>query len=78
VVRRIIEFAREHESGGRRAISGSEDGTLKVWDLERYTEISTIETGNVGGVFCCDVFADGTPRVLTDSGDGSSVLNIWG
>ena len=78
VIRRIFEFAREHESDGRRAISGSADGTLKVWDLESYTEISTIETtGYDGGVYCCDVFADGTPRVLTDSCDGS-VLNIWG
>jgi WD40 repeat protein len=78
VIRRIFEFAREHDSDERRAISGSGDGTLKVWDLESYTEISTIETGYDGGVWCFDVFADGTPRVLTDSGDGSSVLNVWG
>jgi WD40 repeat protein len=39
VILRIFEFAREHESD-RRAVSGSSiDGTLKVWDLESYTEI---------------------------------------
>jgi WD40 repeat protein len=76
VIRRIFEFARVHESDERRAISGSADGTLKVWDLESYTEISTIETGCDDGVSFCEVFADGTPDVLT--GDGSCVLNIWG
>jgi WD40 repeat protein len=94
VIRRIFEFAREHESDERRAVSVSTDGTLKVWDLESYTEISTIETTGYDeddGVSCCAVFADGTPRVLTasecggddgeavdDGDDGVPVLSIWG
>jgi WD40 repeat protein len=83
VVRLIFDFAREHGRDGQMvAVSGGKDGTLKVWDLESYTttEMSTIETTTSGehikAVYSCDVFADGTPRVLTDGGAGVNVLSI--
>jgi WD40 repeat protein len=59
---------------GRRAISGSDDGTVKVWDLESNAVIATIQSGH-SEVWCCDVFGDGTPRVLTS---GESTLKVWG
>jgi WD40 repeat protein len=74
VKRLIFAFARELDQDGRRAFSGSADGTFKVWDLENNAVIATIPTG--GGVYCCDVFGDGTPRVLT--GGYENTLKIWG
>ena len=84
MTRLIFAFARESDADGRRAISGSDDGTHKVWDLETYTEIASMETGHrpgmFGGVSCCDVFADGTPRVLTGGDKGANRkydLKVW-
>ena len=74
VTRLIYAYAREIDAGGLRAVSGSRDGTLKVWNLEHYIEMATIDNGNVT-VLCCDVFADGTPRVL--SGSGNNDLKVW-
>ena len=78
VTRLIFAFARESDADGRRAISGGQDRTFKVWDLETYAEIASIETGH--RVLCCDVFADGTPRVLTGGGKGANGkydLKVW-
>ena len=87
VTRLIFSFARESDADERRAISGSYDRTLKVWDLETYAEIASIATGHYSdswgtgaGVLCCDVFADGTPRVLTGGSadpNGRCNLQIW-
>ena len=73
VTRLIYAFARQRDAGGLRAVSGSWNGTLKVWNLENYTEMATIDVGN-SFVECCDVFADGTPRVLSGSGND---LKVW-
>jgi WD40 repeat protein len=75
VTRLIFAFARELDQDGRRAISGSYDGTFKVWDLESNAVIATIQSGHLR-MNCCDVFGDGTPRVLTGGTDNK--LKIWG
>jgi WD40 repeat protein len=76
VTRLIFAFARELDKDGLRAISGSHDGTIKVWDLESNAVIETIASGQHSPVYCCDVFGDGTPRVLT--GGSNHTLKIWG
>jgi WD40 repeat protein/tRNA A-37 threonylcarbamoyl transferase component Bud32 len=58
---------------GRRVVSGSEDGTLKVWDLESGRVIATLE-GHAGEVRACAVTADGR-RVVSGSEDGT--LKVW-
>jgi WD40 repeat protein len=47
-----------------------------VWDLESNALIATIESGHSQELWSCDVFGDGTPRVLTGGGDHT--LKIWG
>jgi WD40 repeat protein len=59
-----------------RALSGSYDSTLKVWDLSpqstrRY--LFTLE-GHTNAASCCAVFANGT-RVISGSRD--STLKVW-
>jgi WD40 repeat protein len=78
VKRLIFAFVRELDQDGRRAISGSDDGTFKVWDLESNAVIETIESGHHSQVRCCDVFGDGTPRVLTGGVSSDNTLKIWG
>ena len=73
VTRLIYAFARELDAGGLWAVSGSSDGTLKVWNLGNYTDMATSGDGYFS-VHCCDVFADGTPRVLSSSGNN---LKVW-
>ncbi len=58
---------------GRRVVSGSEDGTLKVWDLESGRVVATLE-GHAGEVRACAVTPDGR-RVISGSEDGT--LKVW-
>jgi WD40 repeat protein len=58
---------------GRRALSGSSDNTLKVWDLDTNAVIATLN-GHSGDVQCCSVFAGGT-RALSGSRDNT--LKVW-
>jgi len=58
---------------GRRAISASEDRTLKIWDIESGREIRTLE-GHTSGVNAVSVFADGR-RAVSASDDGT--LKVW-
>jgi WD40 repeat protein len=82
VTRLIFAFARELDSDGRRAVSGSDDGTIKVWDLATsFALLTTVQSGHASSsgpaaVYCCDVVGDGTPRVLT--GGNASALKLWG
>ncbi len=58
---------------GRRALSGSGDKTLKVWDLETGTCLHTLE-GHKSYVATCAVLWD-DPRALSGSGD--KTLKVW-
>jgi hypothetical protein len=58
---------------GRRALSGSWDRTLKVWNLDTNTVIATL-TGHSSYVRCCVVFSGGR-RALSGSTD--STLKVW-
>ncbi|HET7338437.1 MAG TPA: hypothetical protein VFK22_02720, partial [Candidatus Dormibacteraeota bacterium] len=58
---------------GRRVVSASEDGTLKVWDLASGRAEATLE-GHAGRVTACAVTPDGR-RVVSASEDGT--LKVW-
>jgi hypothetical protein len=58
---------------GRRAVSASNDKTLKVWDLETGHAVATLE-GHSGVVRGCAVTADGR-RAVSASSDGT--LKVW-
>jgi WD40 repeat protein len=57
---------------GRRAVSGSLDGTLRVWNLE--TGGSTVLEGHTEGVTSVSVTADGRRAV---SGSEDKTLRMW-
>ena len=60
--------------GDSKAISGSGgDGTLKVWDLEAGSCLSSLE-GHSSSVGCCAVF-DGDSKAISGSGD--KTLKVW-
>ena len=58
---------------GRRVVSGSADGTLKLWDTETWKEVATL-TGHHGGILVCAYSPDGR-RFVSASGDGT--LRVW-
>ena len=58
---------------GRRAVSASRDGTLKVWDLESGHKPRTL-IGHTAGVLCVSVSADGRRAV---SGSFDHTLKVW-
>jgi WD40 repeat protein len=58
---------------GRRAVSGSSDHTVKVWDLEMGTEDRTL-AGHTQYVTAVALTADGRQAV---SGSGDRTLKVW-
>jgi hypothetical protein len=58
---------------GRRAVSGSDDKTLKVWDLESGRVLQTLES-HAGGVWAVALTADGRRAV---SGSADKTLKVW-
>ena len=58
---------------GRRAVSASDDNTLKVWDLETGEELRTL-AGHSGRVTGVAVTADGR-RAVSASWD--KTLKVW-
>ena len=58
---------------GRRAVSGSDDRTLKVWDLEQGALLATLE-GHGDGVMAVAVTPDGRRAV---SGSDDRTLKVW-
>jgi len=58
---------------GRRAVSGSRDKTLRVWDLETGACLRTLE-GHSDGVNSVSVSADGRRAV---SGSRDKTLRVW-
>ncbi len=58
---------------GRRALSGSDDRTLKLWDLQTGKATATLK-GHEDGVMAVAVFADGR-RALSGSDDRT--LKVW-
>ena len=58
---------------GRRALSGSDDRTLRLWDLETGAELRRFE-GHEGWVTSVTVLADGR-RAL--SGFRDKTLRLW-
>jgi WD40 repeat protein len=57
---------------GRRAISGSIDGTLKLWDLSGRNKVSTMS--HEGEILALAISSDGS-RAVTGSGDRT--IRVW-
>lgn len=57
---------------GRRAISGSGDGTLKIWDTERRALLKTLEGGSDRAVRALSLTPNGE-RLISGAGD----VKIW-
>jgi WD40 repeat protein len=58
---------------GKKVVSGSEDGTVKIWDAESGTELHTL-SGHSDYVDEVAVSADGM-KIVTGSEDGT--VKIW-
>jgi WD40 repeat protein len=60
-------------SDGRRAVSGSSDKTLRVWDLESGQTLRTLQ-GHTSGVLAVALTSDGRRAV---SGSYDNALRVW-
>jgi WD40 repeat protein len=77
--RRVLEghtasvFAVALSADGKRAVSGSVDKTLRVWDLDGHTPPRALE-GHTGRVCAVALSADGKRAV---SGSDDNTLRLW-
>ena len=66
-------FSFSISADGRRAVSGGDDGTVRVWDLESGTAVHTLP-GHDGAVVAVAVSADGRRAV---TGDTYRTVRVW-
>jgi WD40 repeat protein len=59
---------------GRRALSGSYDGTLRLWDVDAGTTLACLQSPNAGWVYAVAVSADG--RFALSCGD-DHLVRLW-
>ncbi len=59
---------------GQRALSASDDGSLRLWDLEDGAELAAFHA--VAAIQCCAVSQDGKRTVADDSLGRIHVLDI--
>jgi hypothetical protein len=57
---------------GRRAVSGGQDGTMRLWDVETCRELQKLD-GHKGGVISATFSADGS-RILSAGADATICL----
>jgi WD40 repeat protein len=60
----------------QRIISGSDDGTLKIWNLVGQTGICEMTLEHKNSVICCTVLSDGRFVSVSD-GDKGEIFKIW-
>jgi WD40 repeat protein len=58
---------------GKRIVTGSSDGTVRVWDAKTGQSLADLK-GHTGGVLCLAVSGDGA-FVVTGAGDGTA--RVW-
>ena len=63
----------DHYPDGRRAVSGSDDKTLRIWDLETGQTLTTLQ-GHTDGVDAVAITPDGRRAV---SGSRDKTLRVW-
>ncbi|HZV01322.1 MAG TPA: serine/threonine-protein kinase, partial [Planctomycetota bacterium] len=67
----VVKVAASRD--GKRAVSTSLDGTVRVWDLEKRSQTATL-VGHQGRVPACAISPDGR-RALTGGDDGT--VRLW-
>ena len=61
---------------GRLIVSGSEDNTLRLWELATGNCVETLE-GHTGAVFALEVTPDSSFAVFAVSGSNDNTLRLW-
>jgi WD40 repeat protein len=61
---------------GRRMVSISYDRSIKVWDLERWTHLSTFSTDN--SLASCAIVPDGMTVIAGDGWGAVHILRLEG
>ena len=62
------------DRGGHRALAASDDGTIKVLDLDNFTQVSELR-GHEGAVQCV---ATASNDAFFISGSSDATFRIWG